>query len=160
MFEYDLDALKKVEGVVALIKPTQIDMAYWRKTPFGLPFDNTVACLGGWTCLMNAFETDGLKLIATDPASEFGYVPAIRGNSGVILKGYEAMGFVLQRVKSNDSAKRYGRNIFAMNGGGEFDKYLPKPFDDKHMVTQRIAYARRVHLEDNEIPVLTAGGWP
>jgi hypothetical protein len=153
MFEYNAEALKKVEGIVSFIRPTQIDMAYWRKTPLGLPFEQTIACLGGWVCLMGVFKEEGLQLVWTDPTSEFGYVPAIKGQGGMILRGYAAMGFVLQKNPSNDTAARYGRNIFALNGGGEFDKYLPRLTDAKSLTMARINYARKVHLINDPVVI-------
>lgn len=144
MFNYDVTALDRVLHALQSVRPMQIDMAYWRKTPLGYTFDQTVACAGGWVCLLGTFASDGLQLIAANPTSEWGFIPMIKGKYKEALAGYAAVGYILQTQKNNDTAEQYGRAIFSITGRGVFDKSLGiMPITDgKIAVQRRIAFAK------------------
>lgn len=143
MYNYAAGAIDKIRTTLLAVRPQQIEMAYWRKTPVGIPFSQTVCCAGGWVCLMGGFREEGLVLLAADPRSEWGAVPALRIPNKGTLRGYAALGYVIQEVKDMERAEDYGRSLFALRTRSPFDRHIGPltDFDPKGMMQKRLDFA-------------------
>jgi hypothetical protein len=122
MLNFDIAALNRIVAAMQSLKAAQIDFHYWRKTPVGTPFAITVACPGGWLCMLRTFEVEGLRLLAVSPDSDWGFVPALIAPNKQELRGYPALGTIVQAVKNPDTAEMYGRALFSFPGASVLDK--------------------------------------
>jgi hypothetical protein len=142
------------------LQPNQIEFGFWRKTALGASFKGTVACPGGWVCLLRTFEHAGLNLVASVPGEDWGFIPQIKLGREV-LRGYDALGYIVKERKTTEGVGKYGRAIFALPGKSPFDAQHQNPIqhrldaeaNGKAYILKRIASARRGLPDDMESPV-------